>query len=219
MPEYAAVLAEFIVRVGVDRPHLVGNSFGGTLALQLAIEHPGIVRSAVGIGTYAGWSGSFPPQVVAQRLSQTVPDLDLPPDKVASKWVPGFVTPSAPEFLKRELHELIAGFDPAGMRPMIRALAEADLSDSISDVNVPTLLIWGDQDVRSPIAVGHELQTRIPGGRLEVVPCAGHLTQLEAGEAVNSLLKGFFTRVAAAPAGLVMSGLRAALTQPEGDNA
>jgi pimeloyl-ACP methyl ester carboxylesterase len=151
MPEYAAVLAEFIARVGVDRPHLVGNSFGGTLALQLAIEHPGTARSIVGIGRYAGWSGSFPPEVVAQRLSQTVPDLDLPPDQVASKWVPGFVTPSAPELLKRELHDLIAGFHPAGMRPMIRALAEADLSDSISDVNVPTLLIWGDQDVRSPV--------------------------------------------------------------------
>src|SRR5215831_4090170 len=135
MHEYASVLADFIARIGLERPHLVGNSFGGTLALQVAIEHPGIAGSVVGIGTYAGWSGSFPAEVVAQRLSQSVPDLDLAPDEVASKWLPGFVTPAAPEFLKRELHEIIAGFKPAEMRPMIRALAEADLSDSLADVN------------------------------------------------------------------------------------
>jgi hypothetical protein len=42
-----------------------------TLALQLAIQHPGIGRGVVGIGTYAGWSGSFPADVVAQRLQRT----------------------------------------------------------------------------------------------------------------------------------------------------
>jgi pimeloyl-ACP methyl ester carboxylesterase len=115
MPDYADVLAEFIGRLDLDKPHLVGNSFGGTLALQLASRHPGIASSVVGIDTYAGWSGSFSPEVVAQRWEASLPDLELPPGEVAARWISGFVTSDAPEPIRDELRGIIADFNPEGM--------------------------------------------------------------------------------------------------------
>lgn len=195
MADYADLLAEFIGRLDLDQPHLVGNSFGGTLALQLASRHPELARSVVGIDTYAGWSGSFNPEVVAQRLAASIPDLDLPSEEVAAKWVSGFVTLDAPLPMKDELRSIIADFKPTGMRPMIQALAEADLRNELRDVHLPALLIWGAQDVRSPVTVAQDLHARLEGSRLVVFEGAGHLAQVEAADRLNAELRSFFSSV------------------------
>jgi pimeloyl-ACP methyl ester carboxylesterase len=196
MPQYADTLATFIRALELDRPHLVGNSFGGTLALELAVRHPSIPRSLVPADGYAGWSGSFPPEVVAQRLSQSLPDLELPAEQVVAKWVvPGFLTPSAPASVVDELGAIVADFDPEGMRVMIGALAEADLRGGLPGITVPTLLIWGDRDVRSPLSVAEDLLARIPGSRLVVLDGAGHLSHVEAPERFNDEVRGFLRSI------------------------
>jgi pimeloyl-ACP methyl ester carboxylesterase len=192
MLDYADLLAEFISRLDLDQPHLVGNSFGGTLAFQLASRHPGVARSVVGIDTYAGWSGSFSPAVVAQRLEASLPDLELPPAEVAAKWITGFVTPEAPTPMKDELRSIIAGFKPEGMRTMIRSLAETDLREELKVLHLPTLLIWGAQDLRSPLTVAHDLKARLEGSRLVVLEGAGHLAHVEAADRLNAELRSFF---------------------------
>jgi pimeloyl-ACP methyl ester carboxylesterase len=175
---------------------VVGNSFGGTLALELAVRHPSIPRSLVPADGYAGWSGSFPPEVVAQRLSQSLPDLELSAEQVVAKWVvPGFVTPSAPASVVHELGAIVADFDPEGMRMMIRALAEANLREELPRITVPTLLIWGDQDVRSPLSVAEDLLARIPESRLVVLDGADHLSHVEAPERFNDEVRGFLKSV------------------------
>jgi len=193
--DYAEVLAGFVGELGLGRPHMVGNSFGGTLALQLAVRHPAIPKSLVLADTYAGWSGSFSPEIVAQRLSQSLPDLDLPPDQVVAKWMPGFVTPAAPKPVVEELAAIVAEFNPDGMRVMIQALAQADLRDELRNVAVPSLLLWGDQDVRSALGVAADLHARIPGSRLVVIEQAGHLSHVEAPERFNSELRSFLDSV------------------------
>jgi pimeloyl-ACP methyl ester carboxylesterase len=195
MAGYCDLLTEFISRLALDRPHLVGNSFGGTLALLAASRHPGLAGSVVGIDTYAGWSGSFTEAVVAERLEASLPDLELPPEQVSAKWINGFVTPGAPEAMKDELRRIIAGFKPAGMRVMIHSLAEADLRDDLSKIRLPTLLIWGAEDVRSPLTVAYDLAAQLEGSRLVVFEGAGHLPQVEAADRLNSELRSFFAWV------------------------
>ena len=195
MGEYADTLATFIQTLGLERPHVVGNSFGGTLALELAVRHPTVPRSLVVADGYAGWSGSFPPQVVAERLDQSLSDLALPPEQVAARWMPGFVTSAAPVSLTDELAAIISGFDADGMRVMIRALAQADLRDALPHITVPTLLVWGERDVRSPLTVAENLHERIPGSRLVVIPEAGHLSHAEAPERFNTEVRGFLQSV------------------------
>ncbi len=195
MPEYSDALATFIQALGLGRPHVVGNSFGGTLALELAARHPSIPRSLVPADGYAGWSGSFPAEIVAERLSQSLPDLELPPEQVVAKWIAGFVTTSAPPSVIDELGAIISDFDPHGMRVMIRALAEADLREALSRIAVPTLLIWGEEDVRSPLSVARDLHSRIPGSRLVAIAGAGHLSHVEAPERFNAEVRTFLRSV------------------------
>jgi pimeloyl-ACP methyl ester carboxylesterase len=196
MADYADLLAAFIEAVGLEHPHVVGNSFGATLALELACRHPAIPRSVVAADGYAGWSGSFPPEVVADRLTRSLPDLALSGPELAAKWMPGFVTPAAPPAVVDELTAITADFRADGMSVMIRALADADLRDELPRMTVPTLLIWGTGDVRSPVAVGEDLRARIAGSRLVLIPGAGHLSQVEAPDRFNAEVRSFLQSVA-----------------------
>ena len=191
MADYGETLAGFIMALGLERSHVVGNSFGGSLALELAARHPHLARSLVLADSYAGWSGSFAVDVVAARLAASLPDLELSAEMVAAKWLPGFVTASAPSSVKDELRSIIADFNADGMRVMIRALAEADLRDVLHRISVPTLLIWGDQDVRSPLSVAEDLHARIVGSRLVVLDGAGHLSHQDAPERFNAAVRTF----------------------------
>jgi pimeloyl-ACP methyl ester carboxylesterase len=65
---YADCLAGFIDRLGLERPHVAGLSFGAILALALSRRHPAIPRSLVLASAYAGWGGSLPAEVAEQRL-------------------------------------------------------------------------------------------------------------------------------------------------------
>jgi pimeloyl-ACP methyl ester carboxylesterase len=64
---YADCLAEFIEALELERPHVLGLSWGGGLALELYRRRPDLPRSLVLASAYAGWAGSLPPDEVARR--------------------------------------------------------------------------------------------------------------------------------------------------------
>jgi pimeloyl-ACP methyl ester carboxylesterase len=83
-------------------------------------------------------------------------------------------------------------FHPAGMRPALHALGAVDLRDVLRTITVPTLLIYGEADVRSPAKiVGQDMHTQIPGSTLIVIPDAPHLVNLEQPEAFNAAIRRF----------------------------
>ena len=71
-PQFADALAAFVASLGLERPHLVGHSFGTMVALSLFQRHPTVAASLVLVGGYAGWAGSLPPDEVARRLEMFV---------------------------------------------------------------------------------------------------------------------------------------------------
>ena len=195
MPEFADCLAAFIDTLGLPRPHVLGLSFGGALALELYRRHPHIPRSLVLASTYAGWSGSLPTDVVEQRLQQGLRDLEMSPAQVVAKWIPGFLTESATAAMVDQVAAAIADFHPAGMRVIMESLAVADLRDVLPRIDVPTLLLYGDRDVRSPLTVARDLHAQMPFSRLVVIPGVGHLCNVEAPDRFNAECRAFLTPI------------------------
>lgn len=192
MADYARCLAAFIDALGLEPPHLLGLSFGSTLALELYRQDPGLPRTLVLAAAYAGWTGSLPADVVERRMAQTIPDLDLPAEQVVARYnSPGLLSESAPAAVLAENAAIMSDFHPAGMKAMVRGLAEADLRDVLPHIKVPTLLLYGDMDVRSPVSIGEALHTQIPGSKLVVTPGAGHVSNFEAPERFNAEVRSF----------------------------
>ena len=74
---------------------------------------------------------------------------------------------------------------------MITAMAEADLRDVLPRIDVPTLLLYGQEDVRSPLSVAEELHAQIPDSTLVVMPGVGHQSNVEAADRFNDEVRNF----------------------------
>ena len=70
-------------------------------------------------------------------------------------------------------------------------MAEADQRDMLASVAVPTLLVWGELDARSPLDVAHQLDEAIPDTELVVIPECGHVSNLERPAQFNDAIRSF----------------------------
>jgi pimeloyl-ACP methyl ester carboxylesterase len=190
MSGYADCLAGFVRGIGLEAPHVVGLSFGGALALALYRRHPAVPTTLTLASGYAGWGGSLPAATAQQRLQQAMALADLPPDALVEALLPSMFSDATPLRTVAQFGGSLRAFHPAGLRAMARACAE-DLRDVLSRVDVPTLLVYGDQDVRAPLTVAHDLHGAIPGSMLVVLAGAGHLCNIEAPDAFNQTLRTF----------------------------
>ena len=179
MAEYADCLARFIDAVGLERPHVLGHSWGSTLALELYRQRPALVRSLVLVGAYAGWAGSLPPKDVEQRLQFALRTASLTPSEFDPASMPGLFSDAMPPDRAQELARIMSEIRPVGTHTMAHALAEADLRGVLPCIDVPTLLLSGDADQRSPLSVARELHASIPRSTLTVMPGLGHECYLE----------------------------------------
>jgi len=192
LPDYADCLAGFVHALDLERPHVGGLSWGGGLALELYRRHPQLPRSLVLASAYAGWAGSLPPEAVAERLRHVMREAELPP----AQWVPGYLdglfTDAAPPQVVQEALAMMLEARLGGMRPMAQGLAEADLREVLPRIQVPTLLLYGEADRRSPPqVVTRDLHARIPGSRLVVMPGVGHQCDMEAPDRFNAEVRSF----------------------------
>ena len=195
LADYADCLAAFIDALGLERPHVVGLSFGGALALELYRRHPSVPGSLVLASAYAGWAGSLPDEVIRRRLQATLAAADLPLEQLVQSMIPSMFSGSPPLEAVEAFRAVMLEIHPSGLRAMARSLAEADLRDVLPRIGVPTLLLSGDQDVRAPLAIAQELHTRIPGSRLVIMPGVGHMSGVEAPQQFNSEVRRFLLSV------------------------
>ena len=195
LPDWAHWLAEFIEALDLAPAHVAGVSFGGGLALELFRQHPDVVRSLILMSAYAGWGGSLPADEVQRRFELTRRNTELPP----AQWVPDLIDTLLPagssQELVDELATMLADSRPAATRTALRAFAEADLSDTLSDVDVPTLLLYGEEDVRAPSAVWEPIHKGIANSKLVVIPEVGHMVDMQAAARCNTEIRTFLRQI------------------------
>lgn len=189
--DWADCLAGLLDAAGVQTAHIVGLSWGGVLAQEFYRRYATRVRSLVLADTYAGWKGSLPEPIPEERLAACLRDASLPPSEFVPRYLPGMFSGSPTREVREELGRIMSEFHPIGFRLMATALARMDTRDLLPNIRVPTLLVWGDADARSPMTVAHQLRDAIPGARLVVIPGAGHVSNLEASTRFNTEVRDF----------------------------
>ena len=191
LADWADCLAGFVDALELERPHVVGLSWGGGLALEFYRRHRSVVRSLVLASAYAGWAGSLPADVVEQRLALMLHNCERPSDEWAPAWIETLLAAHATSDMAAELRAIASEIHADGTRAAMRAFAEADLRDVLPQIDVPTLLLYGEVDVRAPREVWEPLRSAIPGATLVLIPGVGHMVGLEAADRVNDEIRSF----------------------------
>jgi pimeloyl-ACP methyl ester carboxylesterase len=187
---YADCLARFVADLGLQRPFVGGISFGGALAIEFCRRRRTVPRALVLASAYAGWAGSLPAELADQRLRQSLALAGLTPEEFTAKLLPTMFSEGTPPDVVAAFGASLTAFHPAGFRAMARASAE-DLRDALPHLRLPTLLVYGDRDVRAPLDVARHLHAAIAGSRLAVLRDAGHVCNLEAPDEFNAVVRAF----------------------------
>ena len=180
-----AILAAMDV-VEVDRAHVCGLSLGGVVAIAMHHAAPDRCASLILADSFAAHPdgrGIFNRSVKASRA--------MTMREFAEDRVEMLLASNAPDALRDELVATMAAISPDAYRVGARAVWLADQRERLDGIQVPTLVIVGDQDRVTPPMLSRDLANRIAGSRLVEVNNAGHLTNIEQPAAFNAALDQF----------------------------
>lgn len=190
VPAMAEDMALLLRELEAAPAHVVGISMGGTVALQLALEHAELVRRLVLVNTFARLRpqglGSYLYFPLRMVLLHTL-GLETQARVVTQRIFPH---PDQKD-LREELYDRIVSTDIHAYRASMRALARFNAEDRLGEINAPTLIVTGDQDTTVPPPVQRRLVEGIPGARQVVVPEAGHAVIVDHPDEFNQTLLSF----------------------------
>lgn len=190
LADFAHCLAAVIEALRLGPAHVAGLSWGGTVVLELYRHRPELVRTLILVDTYAGWKGSLPPQEVAARVEGAKQMLAVPRERF-DPTLPGLFAGDPPAAFMPLLDAMAHEVRPETMEAQLFMMAEADERDLLPAITVPTLLLWGELDVRSPLSVAYAFQDAIAHAELAVLPGAGHVSNLETPERFDRIVREF----------------------------
>ena len=197
MEQLADDAASLANHLGHDQMIVLGHSYGGFIAQELAIRHPDRVRGLLLVDTTPGQlghdeskdtieQGPPPPAELRQLMASMVP---------TDEGLAAGMQTLLPHYLHRrdvdEVRALMEGtiFDAAAMLRGFEVLAGWSSVDRLGDVRCPTLLVTGRHDAFSSFPQAHRIGRRIPGARVEIFEDSGHFPWLDQPGAFFTLVR------------------------------
>ncbi len=176
------------------RVDVVGLSFGGMVAQHLALRHPDVVRSLVLLDTSPAFGLDGTTTIESWLASRLAPLASgATPADMAPAVIGGIVGPQATDAVRAEAVAAMARVPSDGLRAACATLVTHDTRPLLPSISCRTLVVVGEHDEETPLAYARVLADLVPDARLEVVPGAGHLANLEQPDRVNDLLRRFWT--------------------------
>ncbi|MBV8516622.1 MAG: alpha/beta fold hydrolase [Acidobacteria bacterium] len=183
-------LAALFDRLGIDRAHLAGTSYGGEVAMLFALAHPERVRTLTVIASVSHSEAPLRASVTRWRdtalhAPDALYDLTLP-----DNFSPDFVTP----VLAQQGRDRLSTYPPEFFRAfadLCDAFLTLDITDELHAIRCPTLVIAAERDALKPVHYSEIIASRIPNARLAIVPNAGHAVVIERPDAISALIEPF----------------------------
>jgi pimeloyl-ACP methyl ester carboxylesterase len=208
-PDYSSsfttsFISAFLDMVGVESAVVVASSFGGLVALRLALSEPARVCALVlvdsagldravspalaaialpkGHEVVAAWNST--PAGAAHRVFTRAFLLFARPDQIPTEWLTGqYKVAQQPNFTRAELETLRTAINFSGQREV--------LLDQLPQLQMPTLIVWGAEDIVFPYWQAKNAAARLQNGSLKLISNCGHLPHVEQPERFISILSEF----------------------------
>lgn len=183
--DYANAIVEFIKSKNIYKPVLIGHSFGGKLAIKLALEQPDLISKIVLIGA----SGVKPLNDKKKSIFLKVSSFGkkiFTSNLLKSLYNP--VRKFYYYFVVRERDYFNAG---EKLQKTFIKVSDVYFDHLLNNVSVPTLVVWGSEDMVTPLWMGEKLKSGIPGAKLKVVGDARHNLPTIKSEIVSEIIYNY----------------------------
>lgn len=161
--EYAEVIHQLIKELKLNKPVFFGHSFGGSLGIYLASNYPDLLQRLILCGSaykrtgkQSGWA------VKLNRIVETYLPFLM---NLVDSLKPTLYRIFFPDSDYAKYPKLIPNF---------RRIITHDMSHLLEGVTIPTLILWGERDTYTPVAMAHELDERIPNTEIVLFPHKRH---------------------------------------------
>jgi len=188
VPDLAKFVRSFVQAMDLDQAVLAGNSLGGHIALLYALKYAHDVAALV----LSGSSGIYEATLGTTTMRRQ--DRDF----IRERTEMTFYDPAhATEELVDEMLEIVND-RPRALRliKIARSADEETVTEQLGSLPMPTLLIWGSNDVITPPDVAEEFRDRMPNARLHFIDECGHAPMIEHPDRFNQLTLEFLNALA-----------------------
>jgi pimeloyl-ACP methyl ester carboxylesterase len=167
--DFVGLTLDVMAELGIERPAVLGHSFGGRVAIKLAAAHPDAVERLVLVD-----AAGVPPRRTLRRVMRRAASrfanavgrrLGRPGQAVRGAIVRRI---ASPDYL-----------NAGPLRDTFLAIVKEDLRPALAAIKCPTLLVWGESDDDTPLADARTMEKLIPDARLLVLKNAGHFSYLD----------------------------------------
>ncbi|MBI2452825.1 MAG: alpha/beta hydrolase [Parcubacteria group bacterium] len=182
--DYSNFIEQFVRAIGIRQFFLLGHSFGGQIAISFSVQHQELVKKLI----LCAPAGIRRPLGAREKLLFVFSKiLALALLVVPSQSLKNRFRAAAYRLMRRSDYFKAEGVMSEVMRRVIRE----DLFSIFSQVRVPTLIVWGDDDRMVPVEDAYVLAREIPHSAVEIIPGAGHSPHLKTPEKLSELVTKF----------------------------
>ena len=180
--------------LGIAQTHFMGLSMGGMIGQMLALKYPHLLQSLLLCDTMS----RVPPEAKSLweeriRIAETQ-GMEPHVEPTLERWFTApFRAAGAP--ILDTVRALIRSTNPHGYAGCCQAIAALNLTEHLKLLNLPTLIIVGEEDVGTPVAASRTIHEQIKGSELVILKSASHLSNLEQPEAFNQAVMAFLQKV------------------------
>lgn len=193
--DLAADIAAFLDVRGIEKAVLVGHSLGGLLTHQVAVEYPERVDSLVLISSGATMAGH--PLLAEMRpdIETFADDAPAPIEFITEFQISTFCQTPPPHVLYRYVAESLR-VQGIVWKELLESKNREDHRALLPLLDIPALILWGEEDPIFPRAAQDELLDLLPNARMMTFPEAGHALNVERAQAVVEMLEAFVSETA-----------------------
>lgn len=182
-------ITDFVLYKGYQEVHLLGNSLGGHIGLLNALEQPLWLKSLTLTGSSGlfenAMGGSYPKRQNYEYIKEVTERTFYDP-KMATKELVDNVFEMAND--KEKALRLVI---------MAKSALRHNLEQELHKIKVPTLLIWGKQDIITPPFVGEDFKKGIADAELHFIDNCGHAPMMERPEKFIGIMRSFLKKIEA----------------------
>ena len=185
--------------LGIEHSHWLGLSLGGMVGQTFALKYPGVLTRLVLADTTARGAPNAQAMWGERMATARAKGMHGLIEGTLARWLTEPYRAAHPEVVAR-VTALIESTSVEGYSACCAAIAGLDVLDRLHEIDVPVLVIVGEQDLATPPQMSRDMHARLAGSELRVLPHAAHLASTEQAEAFNAAVLGFLLREEEAPA-------------------